>query len=142
MTREEAARVIEDNLSKVRWNTCDCAFSIALDMAIEALRQESVPLAEVYRLIAGHSDYHGGDILAALTCIAESKAVNPVRPLALRQPERPKGRWVQEIHTGLIGDTNEYNDTYFFRCSICGRTVFEKEPYCHCGADMRDGEEE
>lgn len=60
---------------------------------------------------------------------------------ALSQPERPKGRWVQEIHTGLIGDTNEYNDTYFFRCSICGRTVFEKEPYCHCGADMR-GEEE
>ena len=61
--------------------------------------------------------------------------------VALSQPERPKGRWVQEIHTGLIGDTNEYNDTYFFRCSICGRTVFEKEPYCHCGADMR-GEEE
>ena len=55
--------------------------------------------------------------------------------------ERPKGRWIQEIHTGLIGDTNEYNDTYFFRCSICGRTVFEKEPYCHCGADCR-GEEE
>ena len=31
------------------------------------------------------------------------------------QPERPKGRWIQEIHTGLIGETNEYNDTYFFR---------------------------
>ena len=60
---------------------------------------------------------------------------------SLSQPERLKGRWIQEIHTGLIGDTNEYNDTYFFRCSICGRTVFEKEPYCHCGADMR-GEEE
>ena len=56
--------------------------------------------------------------------------------------ERPKGRWIQEIHTGLIGDTNEYNDTYFFRCSICGRTVFEKEPYCHCGADMREIENE
>ena len=56
--------------------------------------------------------------------------------------ERPNGRWIQEIHTGLIGDTNEYNDTYFFRCSICGRTVFEKEPYCHCGADMREIENE
>ena len=93
MTREEAARVLEESLPKVRWNTCDCALTEAMDIAIEALQ------------------------------------------------ERPKGRWIQEIHTGLIGETNEYNDTYFFRCSICGRTVFEKEPYCHCGADMR-GEEE
>lgn len=74
--------------------------------------------------------------------MAVIKAMHDARRMgveALRN-ERPKGRWIQEIHTGLIGDTNEYNDTYFFRCSICGRTVFEKEPYCHCGADMREVE--
>ena len=25
-----------------------------------------------------------------------------------------------------------------YRCSKCGRTEQEKEPYCHCGADMRE----
>ena len=35
--------------------------------------KKSVPLSEVYRVIAGHSNYHGDDILATLTCIAEGK---------------------------------------------------------------------
>lgn len=39
-----------------------------------------VSLHEIYRVIAGHSYYHGDRILAALTCIAEGKKVNPVRP--------------------------------------------------------------
>ena len=42
---------------------------------------QCVPLSEVYRVIAGHSDYHGDNILAALTCIAAGKEVKPVRPL-------------------------------------------------------------
>lgn len=25
-------------------------------------------------------------------------------------------------------------------CSLCGRQEWNKEPYCHCGADMRKGE--
>lgn len=39
-----------------------------------------VSLHDIYRVIAGHSCYHGDCILAALTCIAEGKEVNPVRP--------------------------------------------------------------
>lgn len=39
-----------------------------------------VSLHDIYRVIAGHSYYHGDRILAALTCIAEGKEVNPVRP--------------------------------------------------------------
>ena len=39
-----------------------------------------VSLHDIYRVIAGHSYYHGDRILAALTCIAEGKKVNPVRP--------------------------------------------------------------
>ena len=38
-----------------------------------------VSLHDIYRVIAGHSYYHGDRILAALTRIAEGKKVNPVR---------------------------------------------------------------
>ena len=48
---------------------------------------QCVPLSEVYRVIAGHSDYHGDNILAALTCIAEGKEVKPVKPL-------PADQWI------------------------------------------------
>lgn len=41
---------------------------------------KAVSLHDIYRVIAGHSYYHGDCILAALTCIAEGKEVNPVRP--------------------------------------------------------------
>lgn len=40
-----------------------------------------VPINEVYRLIAGHSDYHGDNILSALTCVTEGKEVKPIIPL-------------------------------------------------------------
>lgn len=53
----------------------------------QPLAEPYVPLSEVYKVIAGHSDYHGDDILAALTCIAEGKDANPVRPL-------PKSQWI------------------------------------------------
>ena len=36
---------------------------------------------DVFRLIAGHSDYHGDDILAALMCVTEGKEVKTIRPL-------------------------------------------------------------
>ncbi|MFR1505992.1 MAG: hypothetical protein ACLST8_07625 [Agathobaculum sp.] len=39
-----------------------------------------VSLHDIYRVIAGHSYYHGDHILAALSCIAEGKEVNPARP--------------------------------------------------------------
>ena len=40
-----------------------------------------VPLSEIFRVIAGHSDYHGDNILSALTCIAEGKEVKPIKPI-------------------------------------------------------------
>ena len=43
--------------------------------------RKTIPLDEVYRVIAGHSNYHGDNILSALTCIAEGKEVKPVRSL-------------------------------------------------------------
>lgn len=44
-------------------------------------KQQDIRLQDVYRIIDGHSNYHGDDILAALTCLAEGKQVNPIKPL-------------------------------------------------------------
>ena len=52
---------------------------------------KAVSLHDIYRVIAGHSYYHGDRILAALTCIAEGKEVNPVRPSDVAPMEH--GRW-------------------------------------------------
>ena len=47
----------------------------------EAPTVYAVPLKDVYRIIAGHSDYHGDSILSALQCIAEGKEVKPIKPI-------------------------------------------------------------
>jgi len=62
----------------------------------------------------------------------------------LMKCERPKGEWIMQLHT-LEGE--------FYTCSICGRPIrvssyvednetLKDYPFCHCGADMRKGEEE
>ena len=48
-----------------------------------------MPLDEIYRCVAGYSDYHGDSILSAFTCITEGKEVDPIRPL-----EKPRGEWI------------------------------------------------
>lgn len=40
-----------------------------------------IHIDEVYRLVAGHSDYHGDSILSAFTCLVEGKDVKPIAPL-------------------------------------------------------------
>lgn len=70
-------------------NKCDCSscpnrqespvtYTYSSDIYI---KQQNIRLQDVYRIITGHSNYHGDDILAALTCLAEGKQVNPVKPL-------------------------------------------------------------
>lgn len=94
-----------------------------------------VSLHDIYRVIAGHSYYHGDRILAALTCIAEGKKVNPVRPSDVAPVVY--GRWEQ---------VKEWATKAKYRCSVCGREIMsavkvniEKYPYCHCGAKMDGG---
>lgn len=132
MTREEAARVIEDNLSKVRWNTCDCAFSIALDMAIEALRQPErpgrwIPVHEhMWKLDEdGKPDefaWHNSGFCNGVVCEICGEHIcihcNP--------------DWM-----------NDECDEESYRCSECSCHVKEKTDFCpNCGADMVRGEEE
>lgn len=78
----------------------------AWNKRVEPPADQCVPLSEVYRVIAGHSDYHGDNILAALTCIAEGKEVEPVRSL-------PADQWIPcserlpEDEQDVIGTTDE-----------------------------------
>ena len=93
-----------------------------------------VHIDDIYRLISGHSNYHGDNILATLTCLAEGKEVpNPID--VLEQPERKKGEWT--IMNGELA--------FWDVCSECKKLVMHKAPfykYCpNCGADMR-GEQE
>ena len=49
---------------------------------LEGCKKGYIHIDDVYRLIAGHSNYHGDSILSALTCIAEGKNVTkPITPL-------------------------------------------------------------
>lgn len=56
-------------------------FNDVYELLEEIPTVDAVPLSEIYRVIAGHSNYHGDSILSALTCIAEGKEVKPIKPL-------------------------------------------------------------
>ena len=63
-----------------------------------------IHIDDVYRLIAGHSDYHGDKILSALTCLTEGKDVSPIEPIdnvPTVEPERPQGELIEYKHLEL-----------------------------------------
>lgn len=101
---------------------------------------KAVSLHDIYRVIAGHSYYHGDRILAALSCIAEGKEVNPVRSADV----------VPVVHGHWIWHEEEFE----YECSAChcrfdyNHTFeifdhgFQYANYCpHCGAKMDGGED-
>lgn len=91
-----------------------------------------VSLRDIYRVIAGHSYYHGDGILAALTCIAEGKEVNPVRPADVAPVVY--GRWVTHYRSGT-----SVAEGYVSTC--CDMWNKRKSPYCpNCGAKMNGGD--
>ena len=103
---------------------------------------KAVPLGDIYRVIAGHSNYHGDNILSALTCIAEGKEVQPVKPLpTVDAVEVVHGHW-EEWWPGdcaLIMTCEEM----LYRCSACDAKYsdIENKRYCPwCGANMMGGD--
>jgi len=87
-----------------------------------------IHIDDVYRLIAGHSNYHGDNILSALTCIAEGK--NVTKSITPLDEEKV-------IKTELI-DINIYGYKYK-KCGNCKEEYLER--YVHrwffcprCGA--------
>lgn len=119
------------------------------DCPLEEVKQ-NVSLREVYRLIAGHSNYHGDSILAAFTCVAEGKEVKPIRPLEEADvTDINVGNKVKQGEWILIAENSTGN---LYRCSVCtyihnpnkqdvfmGRMV-EKPKFCpNCGTPMKGG---
>ena len=57
--------------------------------------------------------------------------------LAIKALERPKGKWKLSAISEIGKD--------WYKCSVCGREIHTIEkmlkeyPFCHCGADMRNG---
>lgn len=105
-----------------------------------------IHIDDIYRLIAGHSNYHGDNILSALTCIAEGKnVIKPITPLDSEVENDNKiiktGKWIRNENQGVqaVGYLT-------YHCSECGREIcskyhgklslLKKYPYCHCGARM------
>ena len=96
----EALKVPTGFISKqdVKWQIQE--WINELNEAIDML--DSIPSAdrpknmihidEVYRLIAGHSNYHGDSILSAFTCLVEGKDVKPIAPLD--ESAEPKTKWI------------------------------------------------
>lgn len=89
----------------------------------------AVSLHDIYRVIAGHSYYHGDRILAALTCIVEGKEVNPVRPADVAPVVH--AQWIED-ESGII------------ICPECKRgynLIAKFTNYCPaCGAKMDGGD--
>lgn len=102
-----------------------------------------VSLHDIYRVIAGHSYYHGDRILAALSCIAEGKEVNPIRPTDAVPVVYGQWEWFdEETETPLTGYEREWG----WRCSHCKHELPDDYDnpdcrpmlnYCsNCGAKM------
>lgn len=107
---------------------------------------KAVSLHDIYRVIAGHSYYHGDRILAALTCITEGKEVNPVRPADVAPVVHGRWEWFDE-ETGT--PSTGYEREFGWRCSHCGEELPDDydDPddsptfrFCYnCGAKMDGG---
>ena len=56
------------------------------------------------------------------------------------------GRWIPKInHTYIPVEYDEngipvLHEYISYRCSLCGREEAKEEPYCHCGALMKEDE--
>lgn len=68
--------------------------------------------------------------LASMNDSLKSIPAADVRPVV-------KAKWVEHYEPYSTGE--EWVEAqYGYECSICGRWEYEKEPFCNCGADMRE----
>lgn len=98
------------------------------------MKMKTVSLRDVYRLIAGHSDYHGDDILSALTCIAEGKEVSPIRPMdvvsagAYEQVAWERDLAVQQLKDYGVGLGQVKDLAEVTRCKDCKYGDWDSKP--------------
>ena len=68
---------------------------------------------------------------------AYTDILNGVKEQPTIEPERKKGKWIMKYKGSAVTS---------YKCSECGRTVKDDTdydvskdyPFCHCGADMRE----
>ena len=65
-------------------------------------------------------------------CLVNAKALESLYNAGYRK--QSEAEWIEHRHT------RPYEEV-FYLCSECGRKVYQKEPYCHCGAKMKGGAE-
>ena len=94
-------------------------------LTIEPERGEChIHIDDVYRLVSGHSDYHGDDILAAFQCLVEGKIVNPIKPLSQTETVRKTGKWINGYcsecgcHAPFYSMSSTYRRSNY--CPDCG----------------------
>lgn len=110
MTREDAIEYLEDAKYDLPYK-----FEQALDMAIEALQAETIPLSVADKISE-----------------ERERLQEKVAELQEKNADRPHGEWVFStvMPTG-------------YKCSVCGRGDFfhvDRFKFCpFCGADMRGG---
>ena len=49
------------------------------------------------------------------------------------------GEWIEHDEMFYDGEFHSEYPMKGYKCSLCGRVLWSKEPYCNCGADMRGG---
>lgn len=110
----------------------------AIQMAIDALSADGDTISRKAAIEAINHELRCGAVIDQ--CGLET-AHDLIEELPPAQPERIRGQWIE---IALSHHT--------YKCSVCGRllvnitdgknNVAKNYPYCHCGADMREGQNE
>lgn len=104
---------LENGQNEYVYDTNAILDSIDQQPTIKLSERRFVFLSEIYRVIEGHSNYHGDNLLSALTCTAEGKKVNQVIPLEYM---RPHGKWIGIGYEGYADGNPVYD---YWECSVC-----------------------
>ena len=102
---------------------------------------KAVSLHDIYRVVAGHSYYHGDRILSALSCIAEGKEVNPVRSADVVPVVYCKDCKYADTERKNATEKRYFNSILFCRNSnLCGDEPLAMWPddFCSYG-ERKDG---
>lgn len=122
---------------------------------LKGCKKGYVHIDDVYRLIAGHSNYHGDSILSALTCVAEGKNVTKsIIPLDKEDcsfekmppvaPKEKTGKWIEDAnkidakfgrHTYICSECGKYAEYFVSGTEVWWDRI--KPNFCpNCGAKM------
>lgn len=93
----------------------------------EALLQEIRTQKDAAKTNYPKQHFVVGDVL---DCICRAQAAD-VAPVVHGEWIRYDASYWRYSHSGAYPVNRRR-----FKCSVCGRTVSRKEPYCHCGARM------